>query len=80
MIFRLLWFSTWLISRFELILIEIQKNMEPWESSFLIQKIGARPEALKEVISSAEMDIIMPDGKEIDVEMHDDGLHGDLVC
>ena len=54
--------------------------MEPWESSFLIQKIGARPEALKEVISSAEMDIIMPDGKEIDVEMHDDGLHGDLVC
>eukprot|EP00003_Mantamonas_plastica_P015177 TRINITY_DN2587_c0_g1_i2.p2 TRINITY_DN2587_c0_g1~~TRINITY_DN2587_c0_g1_i2.p2 ORF type:complete len:279 (-),score=77.13 TRINITY_DN2587_c0_g1_i2:61-897(-) len=37
------------------------------------------PEALKDSVTSAELDVEMPDGTEIDIPMHDDGEHGDLL-
>jgi hypothetical protein len=36
------------------------------------------PDALRETILKAEMDVILPDGNEVTVEMKDDGLSGDL--
>lgn len=35
------------------------------------------PSTLKDVIVSADMDLFLPDGQNIDVPMHDDGLHYD---
>jgi hypothetical protein len=39
---------------------------------------GVRPTVVKDVIQEAELDLVLPDGSEVDVPMHDDGLHGDL--
>lgn len=39
---------------------------------------GVRPTALRDTIADAMMEVILPDGNEIDVQMHDDGLHNDL--
>jgi hypothetical protein len=43
------------------------------------EKLGVRPHSLRDVVSAATMDIILPDGVEEEVNMVDDGLHGDLV-
>jgi len=39
---------------------------------------GVRPNALKDVVDEAELEFITPDGQEVDVPMHDDGLHFDF--
>lgn len=42
-----------------------------------VKDYGTKPTALKQLVQSAILKVAMPDGAEKDIEMHDDGLHGD---
>lgn len=45
--------------------------------SYLADVVGELP-SMQGVVMSAEMDVTLPDGREVVVEMHDDGINGDL--
>eukprot|EP01116_Phalansterium_solitarium_P017913 TRINITY_DN4556_c0_g1_i1.p1 TRINITY_DN4556_c0_g1~~TRINITY_DN4556_c0_g1_i1.p1 ORF type:complete len:671 (+),score=264.89 TRINITY_DN4556_c0_g1_i1:77-2089(+) len=48
------------------------------QQKMLHRGLGATaPKAMVGVVSTAELDMLTPDGKQVDVPMHDDGLHGD---
>jgi hypothetical protein len=48
------------------------------KDSVFYEGIRAETDASSEVLT-AQLDIILPDGAEVDVAMHDDGLHSDLL-